>query len=145
MLKVSSKGRYALRLMLDLARHCDENVVPLKDIAQRQQITVKYLELIMALLLKAGLVSSTRGKAGGYRLARQVEQYTVFEIVEAVEGPLAIVHCLAKVENDCPMQHSCATLPVWTGLDKCIRDYLSSITLSELMNHGAEASFCAGI
>lgn len=132
MLKISTKGRYALRIMLDLAKHSEEGAVSLRTVAERQQITLKYMESIMSLLLREELVISTRGKSGGYKLTRKVEDYNVYEILHAAEGNLAPVQCLAVSENDCPLHKKCPTLPMWTGLEKLVREYLQGFTLDML-------------
>lgn len=134
-MKVSTKGRYALRIMLDLAFHNSGDLVPLKDIAARQGITLKYMEQIISPLSKAGFVQSLRGSNGGYRLARKPSAYTAGDILRVVEGPLVPTACL---ENDgyvnCPRADECATLSFWQGLSKVINDYVDSVTLEDLMN-----------
>lgn len=137
MMRISTKGRYALRIMLDLAQHNDQGPVALREISERQNITPKYMESIMALLLRDNLVQSLRGKAGGYRLTRKPAQYPLYEILSTAEGGLAPVHCLAMEENECPIRKSCLTIPVWEGLHKVIEDYLSSLTLDTLLKQGA--------
>ncbi len=132
MMRISTKGRYAVRIMLDLAQHAAGDPVSLRDVAERQRITPKYMESIMSLLLREGMVVSSRGKAGGYRLARPAEEYTVYDILCAAEGDLAPVACLSQVPQGCELAARCATLPVWRGLDEVIRGYLSGVRLSEL-------------
>lgn len=146
MMRISTKGRYALRIMLDLAEHASRGPVSLRDVAERQHITPKYMESIMAILLREGLVTSVRGKSGGYRLARSAEQYTAYDILEAAEGDLVPVQCLAQHENTCALRESCATLPVWQGLADVIRDYLQSVTLADMRerSHGS-LTYCDGI
>lgn len=133
-MKISTKGRYALRMMLDLAAHQGDGYVALKDIAQRQEISKKYLEQIVPMLGKSDILRTTRGYQGGYRLARAPEDYTVYEILAIAEGGLAPVACLDGTENLCPRKDSCLTLPVWEGLDRTIREYLSSITLQDILD-----------
>ena len=133
-MKISTKGRYALRMMLDLAAHQGDGYVALKDIAQRQEISKKYLEQIVPMLSKSDILRTTRGYQGGYRLARAPEDYTVYEILAIAEGGLAPVACLDGTENLCPRKDSCLTLPVWEGLDRTIREYLSSITLQDILD-----------
>lgn len=145
MMKISTKGRYALRIMIDLARHAAAGPVALRAVAQRQNITLKYMESIMALLLREKLVISVRGKSGGYRLARPAEQYKVYEILCAAEGDLAPVQCLASADNPCTLRESCATLPLWTGLQQVVKDYLESFTLADLLGHEGELMYCDGI
>ncbi|MBR1981541.1 MAG: RrF2 family transcriptional regulator [Akkermansia sp.] len=137
MMRISTKGRYALRIMLDLAQHNDQGPVALREISERQNITPKYMESIMALLLRDNLVQSLRGKAGGYRLTRRPDQYPLYEILSTAEGGLAPVHCLAMDENECPIRQSCLTIPVWEGLHKVIEDYLSGLTIQTLLDQGA--------
>ena len=132
MMRISTKGRYALRIMLDLAQHAEQGPVALREISERQNITPKYMESIMALLLHDNLVQSLRGKAGGYRLTRESSQYTLYEILTCAEGGLAPVHCLALEENECPIKKSCLTMPVWEGLHSVIKEYLTGITLQNL-------------
>lgn len=133
-MRISTKGRYALRLMLDLAEHQGDGCVSLKDVAQRQDISKKYLEQIVPTLSRAGFLLTNRGYQGGYRLARAPEDYTVYEILAIAEGGLAPVACLDGTENLCPRKDSCLTLPVWEGLDRTIREYLSSITLQDILD-----------
>lgn len=137
MMRISTKGRYALRIMLDLAQHSDQGPVALREISERQNITPKYMESIMSLLLRDNLVQSLRGKAGGYKLTREPAQYPLYEILSTAEGGLAPVHCLAMDENECPIRKTCLTIPVWEGLHKVIEDYLTSLTLDTLMKQGA--------
>lgn len=133
MIKISTKGRYALRMMIDLASHRGEGCVALKDIAERQGISKKYLEQIVPLLNKAELLITSRGYQGGYSLSKPPEQYTVGEILRVTEGSLSPVACLQYKENTCPRKGECATLPVWEGLYKTITDYLDGITLRDLV------------
>lgn len=137
MMRISTKGRYALRIMLDLAQHTEQGPVALREISERQNITPKYMESIMALLLHDKLVQSLRGKAGGYILTRKPEEYSVYEILSSAEGGLAPVHCLSMDENTCPIRQSCLTIPVWEGLHKVIEDYLTGISLQTLINQGS--------
>ncbi len=143
MMRISTKGRYALRIMLDLAQHDQTKPISLRGIADRQSITSKYMEGIMALLLRHDLLVSTRGKMGGYRLARTPEQYTVYEILCAAEGTLAPVQCLSLPDNPCPMQVHCTTLPVWQGLEEVVKNYLKSVTLADILRNGASTEHCS--
>ena len=136
MMRISTKGRYALRIMLDLAQNDDQGPVALREISERQNITPKYMESIMSMLLRDKLVQSLRGKAGGYQLTRKPEEYTIYEILSCAEGGLAPVHCLAMEENECPIRKTCLTIPVWEGLHQVIKDYLSGITLKTLIEQG---------
>ena len=129
---VSTKGRYALRFLLDLAEHQAEGYVPLKDVAGRQEISEKYLEIVVKELVKGGFLAVMRGKGGGYRLNRPSEEYSVKSILELMEGSLAPVACLESGQNVCPRSNDCRTLPLWQGLDKIISDYLAQFTLADL-------------
>lgn len=136
MMRISTKGRYALRIMLDLAQNDEQGPVALREISERQNITPKYMESIMSMLLHDKLVQSLRGKAGGYQLTRKPEEYPIYEILSCAEGGLAPVHCLSMEENECPIRKTCLTIPVWEGLHQVIKDYLSGITLKTLMEQG---------
>lgn len=129
---ISTKGRYALRVMLDLAQQPAGEYISLKSISQRQAVSMKYMEAIVATLNKAGMVESLRGKKGGYRLTRKPREYTVGEILKLTEGSLAPVTCL-DCENPCQRAESCITRPMWLELDKLIDDYLESKTLADLL------------
>ena len=137
-MKISTKGRYALRMMLDLATHQGDGYVALKDIAQRQEISKKYLEQIVPMLGKSNILRTTRGYQGGYRLARAPQDYTVGEILRLTEGSLAPVACLDGDCKGCSRSDECPTLDVWKNLDKLINDYLDGVTLDQLVapNHG---------
>ena len=130
---ISTKGRYALRVMVDLAEHAAEGYIPLQTIAKRQGISEKYLESILAVLSKAGLLDAVRGKGGGYVLTRPPEQYTVGEILRLTEGSLAPVACLDGDCKGCSRSDECPTLDVWKNLDKLINDYLDGVTLDQLV------------
>lgn len=132
-MKISTKGRYALRMMVDLALHQSDGVVALKDIAARQNISKKYLEQIVPLLNKADLLRTNRGYQGGYSLAKPPEKYTVGEILRVTEGNLAPVACLSQGENNCTEKADCPTLPIWEGLYKTINEYLDGITLRDII------------
>lgn len=134
-MKISTKGRYALRVMIDLASHDFGTVISLRDISQRQEITLKYLEQITPPLSRAGLLKSVRGSNGGYRLTRPAAEYTAGEILRVVEGSLVPVTCLEDVPNRCSRCKDCKTLPLWQGLSQVINDYLDNITLEDLL-HG---------
>ena len=131
---VSTKGRYALRVMLELAQSQPDAYMPLPLIAQRQGISEKYLESIIAVLSKAGLVDGLRGKGGGYRLTRPTADYSVGEILRLTEGSLAPVTCLEGAENPCPRAGECTTLPMWQKLDDLINTYLDGVSLSDLLS-----------
>ena len=131
---VSTKGRYALRVMLELAQSQPDAYMPLPLIAQRQGISEKYLESIIAILSRAGLVEGLRGKGGGYRLTRSNAKYSVGESRRLTEGALAPVTCLEGAENPCPRAGECTTLPMWQKLDDLINTYLDSVSLSDLLS-----------
>ena len=130
---ISTKGRYALRVMIDLAEQGAEKPVPLKDIADRQEISKKYLEIIVKDLVDGKLVRGASGKGGGYVLLRKPEEYSVGEIVELMEGTLAPVACLEGNGHPCARAASCRTLPLWKGMDEVVREYLSRFTIRDLM------------
>lgn len=129
---ISTKGRYALRVMLDLAQQPAGEYISLKSTSQRQAVSMKYMEAIVATLNKAGMVESLRGKKGGYRLTRSADKYTIGEILKLTEGSLAPVTCL-ECENPCQRAESCITRPMWLELNKLIDDYLESKTLADLL------------
>ena len=132
-MKISTKGRYALRMMLDIAAHQADGFVTLKDIALRQAISKKYLEQIALQLTQAGLLHAVRGHQGGYRLTREPADYTVLQVLNVTEGSLAPVACLDSQPNPCQRCGFCLTLPVWQGLEQVVAQYLSSITLQNLL------------
>ena len=129
---ISTRGRYALRVMIDLAEQGRETYTPLKEVAERQRISKKYIEAMMASLSKAGLVDAVHGKGGGYRLNKPAEEYTVGEILRVTEGDLAPVACLEHGAAPCEYAGECKTLPVWDKLNLMINGYLDGITLAEL-------------
>lgn len=133
-MKISTKGRYALRMMLDLAEHQKDGFIALKDIAERQNISKKYLEQIVPILNKADVLRTTRGFQGGYRLAKSPDSYTVGEILRLTEGSLAPVACLEHDPIECSRSVGCATLPVWQGLYRVINEYLDGITLQDILD-----------
>lgn len=134
---VSTKGRYALRVMIDLAERPEEGYVPLREIAARQEISEKYLEIILKSLVRDGLVVGLRGKGGGYRLKRAPEEYTVGEILRSTEDTLAPVACLAGPGGGCERAASCRTLPMWQRLDKMVNDFFDGVTVADLMAEDA--------
>ena len=129
---VSTKGRYALRVMIDLAEHQAERYVPLKEVAARQDISEKYLENILKVLVQNGFLEGLRGKGGGYRLTRSPDQYTVAEILLLTEGSLAPVSCLTPGAPACERMANCRTYTMWKGLNDLIADYFGKITLADL-------------
>lgn len=134
-MKISTRGRYALRVMIDLAEHSGGNFIPLKDVADRQEISQKYLETIMLELSKAGLVDGRHGKGGGYKLNRPPESYTVLEILQITEGELAPVACLESRVAACSKAGDCRTLSLWTGFYKLVKEYFGGISLAGLMKN----------
>ena len=130
---ISTKGRYAIRVMIDLAENADGRYIPLKDIAERQQISKKYLEIIVRDMVAGGLVTGTSGKGGGYMLCRKPEEYTLDEILELMEGTLSPVVCLAGEENGCPRKALCRTLPLWEEYDRMVHSFFHSKRLSDLL------------
>lgn len=134
-MKISTKGRYALRLLVDLAQHDDAGFITLKDIAARQNISKKYLEQIVPILNKAGMVQSNRGFQGGYKLAKNPSEICVYDVLSNTEGNLSCVTCLESDINLCPRKENCTTLFVWEGLNQVIRKYLKGITLQDILNH----------
>jgi len=137
-MRISTKGRYALRVMLDLAEYNTGEYITVKDISERQGITVKYLEQIISQLNKAGYLRSLRGNQGGYKLLKSPEKYVISEILKATEGSLAPVVCLDDTVNKCGRAGFCKTLPLWRGLSNVIAEYLDSITLQDLLNQSRE-------
>lgn len=137
---VSTKGRYALRVMIDLAEHDSGAYIPLKEIADRQDISEKYLESIVKTLTKAGYLEGLRGKGGGYRLTKAPDRYTVRSILELSEGSLAPVSCLESGAKVCEKAAECRTLPMWQELDRMICDFFEGITLADLMQRDEEGN-----
>ena len=131
---VSTKGRYALMVMIDLANHDNGGYISLADISERQKLSMKYLENVVSMLNKGGLLRSFRGKKGGYRLIRSPEEYNIGEILRITEGSLAPVDCIKSGEVNCGRADSCVTLPLWIGLDKVIDEYLDNISLQDLIS-----------
>lgn len=130
---VSTRGRYALRVLIDMAEHNNDDRIPLKEIAERQEISQKYIESIMSLLSKNGIVNGVHGKGGGYKLVKKPSEYKVGEILEITEGTLAPVACLEKNAETCPREPNCRTLPMWSKLDNLIKNFFNSITIADLM------------
>ncbi len=132
-MRISTKGRYALRIMLDLATADQDQPVRVKEIAKRQDISVKYLEQIITVLVKAGYLKSNRGPQGGYRLAKPPKEYTVGMILRLTEGSLAPVACLEDEENTCPRKDYCVTLRIWKEIDDAVRRVVDKYTLEDLV------------
>ena len=133
---VSTKGRYALRVMLCFAQRGGDEFVPLKEIAEAEEISQKYLESIMTILSKAGFVDAVHGKGGGYRLNRKPEAYTVGSILKLTEGSLAAVSCTSQGASACSRTTCCQTLPMWERLEKMIDEFFEGITLADLLKEG---------
>lgn len=132
---ISTKGRYALRVMIDLAEQGKTDYIPLKEIAARQDISQKYLESIMTILSKKHLIEALHGKGGGYRLNREVQEYKVGDILRVTEGSLSPVSCLDCSGNPCENSSGCKTLPMWKKLNDIINDYLDSVTIADLIQN----------
>lgn len=130
---ISTRGRYALRVMVDIAENSNGGYIRLDEIAERQGISEKYLESILAALTRGGLLIGLRGKGGGYKLTRAPESYTVGSVIKATEGSLAPVACLRENAEVCPKSGVCKTLPVWKGLNNVVNEYLDSLTLADLI------------
>ena len=130
---ISTKGRYAIRVMIDLAEHDRGEYIPLKEVAARQEISKKYLEIIVKEMVAGGLLTGASGRGGGYKLNRKPEEYSLGEILELMEGTLAPIACLAGPENDCRRKGVCKTLPLWTEFDRMVHDFFYSKYLSDLI------------
>lgn len=139
-MKISTKGRYALRMMLDLAKNQGDGYVSLKDIAVRQEVSKKYLEQIVAIMNKPDILHTNRGYQGGYRLAKAPSEYTVGDILRITEGGIAPVSCLEQHPIQCDRAENCETLSVWKGLNNVINEYLDSITLQDIVDKSTERS-----
>ncbi|MBR6331865.1 MAG: Rrf2 family transcriptional regulator [Dehalococcoidales bacterium] len=135
---VSTRGRYALRIMVELSRHDRDKYISLPVIALNQGVSEKYLESIISILVKEKMVEGLRGKGGGYRLCRELKDYSVGEILRLTEGSLAPVSCPVLGDEECPRADHCSTLPVWVKLDKLINDYLDSVTLADIISESVE-------
>ena len=133
-MKITTKGRYSLRLMLDLAINQENDFISLRDNSKRQGVSVKYLEIIVGVLTRSGFLVSARGKNGGYRLAHPASEYTIGSILKQTEGSLAPVGCLSDDGLSCPRADDCLTLPLWRNLDHLIDGYLESVTLQDLLD-----------
>lgn len=130
---ISTKGRYALRVMIDLAQNDHGGYIPLKDIADRQEISKKYLEIIVKKMVEGGLIEGSSGKGGGYKLLRKPNRYTVGEILTLMEGTISSVACLADKKYDCHRRKKCETLPMWKEFDSIVHNYLYGKKLSDLI------------
>ena len=133
---VSTRGRYALRVMIDLAEQDSDSYIPLKDVAERQEISKKYLEIIVRDLVSGSFITGASGKGGGYKLCRKPEEYPVGEILEQMEGSIAPVSCVGKNSGECPRANSCHTLPMWAEFDQMVHDFFYQRTLRDLLQSG---------
>lgn len=131
---ISTKGRYSIRILLDLAEHRSGGYIPMKEVAARQNISLKYIEKLMPALKTAGFIESVHGIGGGYRLTRDPDRYTLWEILRLAEGDMAPVSCLSPGAPPCPRAAECRTLPVWEGYQKLTENYFRGITLADLLN-----------
>ena len=138
-MKISTKGRYAIRVILDLSEHNTGEYIPLNDIAKRQEISEKYLETIVSILVKNELLTALRGKGGGYKLIKEPGEYTIASILKVTEGSFAPVACLEHQPNRCGRAAYCKTLKMWTDLQKLIEDYFENITILDLMTNASGA------
>ena len=138
---ISTKGRYALRVMLDLAENQTDGYIPLRDIAKRQELSEKYLESILPALIKNDFLEGLRGKGGGYRLSREPESYTVGSILKLLENSLAPVACLDNDKAQCTRAADCKTLPMWEKLNQIVDDYFEGITLADLCTDKAQMNY----
>ena len=137
-MKVSTKGRYALRLMIDLAQNQDEGRQSLTSISKRQNISLKYLEQLVRLYNKAGYIKRTRGAQGGYELAKPASEYIIGDILRVAEGPLAPTSCLSTPTNECAHYEKCSTIHFWEGLRDVINNYVDSVTLADLVDQNGQ-------
>ena len=138
---VSTRGRYAIRVMIDLAEHRHGNFIPMKEIADRQEVSLKYMTKIMQALTKSGLLDGQHGKGGGYKLNREPADYRVCDILRLTEGTLAPVACLDETDCRCDRSAECRTRPMWNELDRIINEYLDGITIADLMEEDAADNY----
>lgn len=138
---ISTKGRYSLRILIDLAQHRSGSFIPMKDVAKRQGISLKYIERLLPPLKENGLIESLHGKGGGYRLTREPDRYTLWEILSLSEGNLAPVECLRDDAEQCSRASQCLTLSVWQNYYKLMKDYFSGITLADLLCKNPEYDY----
>ncbi len=132
---ISTRGRYAIRVMIDLVENNNGHYIPLKDIAKRQEISKKYLEIIVKEMVAGELLIGASGRGGGYKLRRKPEEYTVGEILDLMEGTLSSIACLADKSFDCPRKTECKTLPMWTEYDNLVHDFFYGKTILDLVNN----------
>ena len=143
-MKISTRGRYAVRLMLDLALNNSDHYITIKSISERQDISSKYLEQIISILSRAGYVKSIRGAQGGYKLARPAEDYTVGSILRLIEGSLVPVACMDDDHNTCPRCETCVTLDVWKRIDEAVSGVVNTVTLADLVRQSSRSTCAAG-
>ena len=139
-MKISTRGRYAVRILLDIAAHQGEGCVPMVDITSRQQISKKYGDQIAMRLVQSGILTASRGRQGGYRLSRDARDITLLQVLQTVEGSVEPVQCLDITPNPCPRCSFCPTLPVWTGLGKAVKDYLRGVSLADMLGEAQDPS-----
>lgn len=138
-MKVSTKGRYALRILIDLAVNAEDNYVSIKSISERQKISIKYMETIVGMLNKGGFLNSLRGHSGGYKLSRNADNIVVGDVLRYIEGSLAPIPCLESEINSCEMANVCHTLPFWQGLYSVVTNYVDNFTIKDLVDmNGAD-------
>lgn len=138
---VSTRGRYAIRVMIDLAEHMNGKYIPMKEIADRQDVSLKYITKIMQVLTKAGMLDGQHGKGGGYKLNREPAEYRIGDILRLTEGTLAPVSCIDETDCKCDRAYECRTRPMWNELDKLISEYLDGITIVDLMKGDAADNY----
>ena len=138
---VSTRGRYAIRVMIDLAEHMNGKYIPMKEIADRQDVSLKYMTKIMQALTKSGMLDGQHGKGGGYKLNREPEEYRVGDILRLTEGTLAPVACIDETDCKCDRSFECRTRPMWNELDKLISEYLDGITIADLMEENTADNY----
>ncbi len=134
---ISTKGRYALRVIIDIASHDSDEFIPLGEVAERQGISKKYLEAIIKDLVQAGIVKGVRGKGGGYKLNMKPEECTAWDVIHATEDNFVTVSCVTMEKFDCPQKSECRTMPMWTELDKTLKEFFSKYTIKELLESGS--------
>lgn len=138
---VSTRGRYAIRVMIDLAEHMNGKYIPMKEIADRQDVSLKYMTKIMQVLTKSGMLDGQHGKGGGYKLNRDPAEYHIGDILRLTEGTLAPVSCIDETDCKCDRSYECRTRPMWNELDKLISEYLDGITIADLMKGDAADNY----
>lgn len=135
-MKISTKGRYALRILIDIANNSSDKYISTKEISERQHISIKYMETIVGILNRGGFLISLRGHSGGYKLSKNANEILVGDVLRYIEGPLTPISCLENGENSCEMAENCSTLPFWQGLYDVINEYVDKFTIEDLVNMG---------